>query len=322
MSEGRDARVLDALRTACGPSLLDLHADPDHHRSVFTLAGPGALRRRAGVRRLARAVAEHVDLTGARGRAPAPRRARRGAVRRARRHRCRRSGRRGAGVRRLGRRRRSSSRCSSTTTPIRAHRTLPELRRDAFTSRAPDLGPSAPHPTLGAVAVGARPVLVAVNCWLDRDDVALGTRHRARRARARRRAAGRARARTRARVGEPVAGVDEPGRPRATGLQDACDTVCTLAARRGADVARVELVGLVPAAGARPLRRRVPRVVGRRPRSDDRSAPRLVKVAKWNADVTNRYQSERCGGERARERVARQERASDGRVSRPQSSDE
>jgi glutamate formiminotransferase len=32
-----------------------------------------------------------------------------------------------------------------------------------------------------------------------------------------------------------------------TGLQDACDIVCTLARARGADVARVELVGLVPA---------------------------------------------------------------------------
>ena len=35
---------------ACGPSLIDVHADPDHHRSVFTLAGPGprdARRRRA-----------------------------------------------------------------------------------------------------------------------------------------------------------------------------------------------------------------------------------------------------------------------------------
>ena len=59
------------------------------------------------------------------------------------------------------------------------HRSLPELRRDAFTPRAPDLGPAEPHPQLGAVAVGARPVLVAVNCWLDRDDLALARAHRA-----------------------------------------------------------------------------------------------------------------------------------------------
>ena len=41
VAEGRDAAVLSTLATACGDALLDLHADADHHRSVFTLAGPG-----------------------------------------------------------------------------------------------------------------------------------------------------------------------------------------------------------------------------------------------------------------------------------------
>ena len=36
-------------------------------------------------------------------------------------------------------------------------RDLPTVRRDAFTTRAPDLGPPAPHPTLGATAVGRAP---------------------------------------------------------------------------------------------------------------------------------------------------------------------
>ena len=36
-------------------------------------------------------------------------------------------------------------------------RTLPDVRRDAFSGAGPDPGPSRPHPTLGAVAVGARP---------------------------------------------------------------------------------------------------------------------------------------------------------------------
>ena len=39
VSEGRDAAVLRTLAEACGPALLDLHTDADHHRSVFTLAG-------------------------------------------------------------------------------------------------------------------------------------------------------------------------------------------------------------------------------------------------------------------------------------------
>ena len=42
VSEGRDDALLTDLATACGPSLLDVHPDQDHHRCVFTLAGPGA----------------------------------------------------------------------------------------------------------------------------------------------------------------------------------------------------------------------------------------------------------------------------------------
>jgi glutamate formiminotransferase len=43
VSEGRDAAVVDALRNAlAGPArLLDVHVDPDHHRSVYTLVGSG-----------------------------------------------------------------------------------------------------------------------------------------------------------------------------------------------------------------------------------------------------------------------------------------
>ena len=44
VSEGRDAAVLSALATAAGDSLLDVHTDPDHHRSVFTLVGEHAPR--------------------------------------------------------------------------------------------------------------------------------------------------------------------------------------------------------------------------------------------------------------------------------------
>jgi glutamate formiminotransferase/glutamate formiminotransferase/formiminotetrahydrofolate cyclodeaminase len=47
VSEGRDQAVLDAIGAAFaagGARVLDVHADPDHHRSVFTLAGePGTL---------------------------------------------------------------------------------------------------------------------------------------------------------------------------------------------------------------------------------------------------------------------------------------
>jgi glutamate formiminotransferase/glutamate formiminotransferase/formiminotetrahydrofolate cyclodeaminase len=44
-SQGRDAATIDALARALAPArLLDTHSDPDHHRTVFTLAGePTAL---------------------------------------------------------------------------------------------------------------------------------------------------------------------------------------------------------------------------------------------------------------------------------------
>jgi glutamate formiminotransferase / 5-formyltetrahydrofolate cyclo-ligase len=55
-------------------------------------------------------------------------------------------------------------------------RTLPEVRRLAFAGLPPDRGPSRPHPTAGATAVGARPVLVAWNVWLADPDLARAQR--------------------------------------------------------------------------------------------------------------------------------------------------
>jgi glutamate formiminotransferase/formiminotetrahydrofolate cyclodeaminase len=57
---------------------------------------------------------------------------------------------------------------------------LHDIRRGQFEGLArklerkvPDFGPRRVHPSAGAVAVGARPVLVAMNCTLDTDDVRL-----------------------------------------------------------------------------------------------------------------------------------------------------
>jgi glutamate formiminotransferase / 5-formyltetrahydrofolate cyclo-ligase len=55
-------------------------------------------------------------------------------------------------------------------------RTLPEVRRLAFAELAPERGPARPHPTAGATAVGARPVLVAWNVWLADPDLGLARR--------------------------------------------------------------------------------------------------------------------------------------------------
>ncbi len=44
ISEGRDERIIGTIGAAFGDHLLDVHSDPDHHRSAFTLAGePGEL---------------------------------------------------------------------------------------------------------------------------------------------------------------------------------------------------------------------------------------------------------------------------------------
>lgn len=50
-------------------------------------------------------------------------------------------------------------------------RSLPDVRRSAFTDLMPDTGPHTPHPTAGACAVGARDVLIAYNVWLVEPDV-------------------------------------------------------------------------------------------------------------------------------------------------------
>src|SRR5918994_7952018 len=63
VSEGRRRDVIGELTTACGAALLDVHTDPDHHRSVFTLAGPGERDAEDAARALTRAVAERVDLS-------------------------------------------------------------------------------------------------------------------------------------------------------------------------------------------------------------------------------------------------------------------
>lgn len=246
VSEGRDTRALDAFAQACSASLLDLHVDPDHHRSVFTLAGPDDRDAEPAVRRLAGAVADRVDLTTHAGVHPrigaldvVPFVALDGT-----------SG--GDAVDAAGAF--ASWVAEELALPVflygdadPQHRSLPDVRRDAFTRRQPDVGPPEPHPQLGAVAVGARPLLVAVNCELDKHDLALASSL----ARAvRERDGGLPGVRALGLELESVARVQVSMNLvdlAATGLQQACETVRSLARARGADVARVELVGLLPA---------------------------------------------------------------------------
>ena len=246
VSEGRRADVLDELATACGPSLLDVHDDADHHRAVFTLGGPGPRDVETAAAALARAVAEHLDLAGHQGAHPR------------------------IGVLDVvpfcaldGDRDLAENAAIAfgewivtdlelpvffydDADPLR--RSLPELRAEAFHGRVPDLGPTVAHPRLGAVAVGARPPLVAVNCWLDTDDVLVA-----------RRLARAVRERDGGLPGVRALGLLLEGAESAqvsmnlvdlplTGVEDACTEVRRLAGRDDWEVTRVELVGLIPAA--------------------------------------------------------------------------
>jgi glutamate formiminotransferase len=226
VSLGRAGPVLDRIVAAGGDDLLDVHADEHHNRSVLTVAGEDA------VRAVAAAAVAGIDLrahTGVHPRLGAvdvvpfvPHGATPMAEAEAARDRFMAwiSGELGVPAFRYG----------------LGERSLPEVRRLAFTALAPDAGPAAPHPTAGAVVVGARGPLVAYNVWLAEPDVALA-----------RRVAGAVRApRIRALgllVGDRAQVSMNLVDPGELGPAQAYDAVAALAAIAGA-----ELVGLVPEA--------------------------------------------------------------------------
>ena len=165
ISEGRDRTVIDLVAAAAGDPLLDVHSDPTHHRSVLTLAGD--LRDvESAARRVARAAVAAIDLSVHRGVHP-----RLGAV----------------DVVPFVPLADAAGEVTSWTAVVAARdafaawcgatlgvpcflygpeRTLPDVRRGAFVTIAPDTGPPEPHPTAGATAVGARAVLIAYNVWI------------------------------------------------------------------------------------------------------------------------------------------------------------
>jgi glutamate formiminotransferase len=128
-------------------------------------------------------------------------------------------------------------------------RTLPDVRRDAFTpALPPDLGPAAPDPRAGATAVGARPPLVAVNVELATDDLTVATR-----------IARETRERDGGLLGVRALGLPLESRGTVqvsmnlvdlahTGIERACTEVRDRARVWEVGVARIELVGLLPAA--------------------------------------------------------------------------
>jgi glutamate formiminotransferase len=223
VSEGMHGDVVAAIASSAESHLLDVHADPHHNRSVLTLVGEDAPRA------VARAAVDRLDLRGHRGAHP-----RLGVVD-------------VVPFVPLGR--------ASLTDAVAARdrfltwiaaelgvpgfaygpeRSLPEVRRRAFRDLHPDAGPDRPHPTAGAVAAGARDVLVAWNVWLAAPDLVAARRAAAEVRGPHVRALGLA-------IGDRVQVSMNLIAPDAVGPAEAWDRVAALVPLAGA-----ELVGLVP----------------------------------------------------------------------------
>jgi glutamate formiminotransferase len=229
VSEGRRGAAINAIAAAAGSSLLDLHTDVHHHRSVLTLAGPSV---EAAARALATMAVSVVDLRFHRGAHP-----RLGAVDVAPfvpvgeatpADAC------AAQVRFAGW---MSEALGVPSFLYGARISLPEVRRRAFRTLWPGTGPVLPHPTAGATCVGARPLLVAYNVWL-RENTAPDI----------------ARAAASAVRGPSVRALAFAIGPRLQVSMNLVDPVAVGPAQaydavaRHADVTGAELVGLVPAA--------------------------------------------------------------------------
>jgi glutamate formiminotransferase len=259
-SEGRDpekvARIANSVRAVPGVHVLDLHSDPDHNRSVLTFVGEEDPLLRASLA-LAHACVREIDLVAQSGVHPrmgaldvlpfvplgrplsdtnledAARLAKRvgEAI-----------GLLGLPVYLYG---------AATTAPHREN--LAEVRRggyDGLLARIddpmwkPDYGPERIPPRSGAVAVGARPFLVAFNAYLDTEDVEVA-----------RTVASEVRERDGGLPGVKALGMRVGGRAQVsmnltdletTPIPAVLEAVRQSSERHGARVESTELVGLVP----------------------------------------------------------------------------
>jgi glutamate formiminotransferase len=187
ISEGRDSAVIDACIEAmagAGARVVDRTSDAVHHRSVITAIGT-ALQTVAAAVALAGVVRERVDLRGQRGAHP-----RLGALdvlpfvplRAASLEDAVTLAHRAAG--RIWRELGIPSYLYGAAASAPHRRLLAEVRRGEFEGLARkledprwsfDYGEDA-HPTAGAIAIGARPILVAFNVELETADIGVARR--------------------------------------------------------------------------------------------------------------------------------------------------
>jgi len=254
VSEGRDAAVVTAIGDAFadGVALLDVHSDADHNRSVFTLAGEDTALVEALAAGVA-AAAARIDLRTHEGVHPRVGAAdvvplvplRHGDMELAKEAALALAARVGA---ELGLPVFLYGEVGGGRRPAFFRRGgLAELRRRVESGElSPDAGPSELDPRSGAVLVGARKLLVAYNLELTTDDVAVA---RGIAAAVREsgggmpglQAIGLLLASTgRAQVSMNVLDVERAP------LREVVERVGREAAERGVEIARGELVGLVP----------------------------------------------------------------------------
>ncbi|HJS44065.1 MAG TPA: glutamate formimidoyltransferase [Gemmatimonadales bacterium] len=181
-SEGRNPATIDALRSAiagvAGVQLLDVQTDASHNRSVFTFVAPPDAALAAALAAM-RVATQRIDLTTHSGEHP-----RMGStdvvpfvpVAGVTMEEC------VALARRLG-----EQAAKELEIPVflyaraaaRPERVLlPDVRKGEFEGMRgrkldPDFGPDRVHPTAGATAIGARPFLVAFNVYLDTQDITI-----------------------------------------------------------------------------------------------------------------------------------------------------
>ncbi|HNP61534.1 MAG TPA: glutamate formimidoyltransferase [Nitrospirales bacterium] len=260
VSEGRDTALLalltEGIRSVPNVSLLDLHVDSDHHRSVFTLAGePEAMA--TALFQFIREAQHGIDLRTHQGQHP-----RIGAVdvvpwiplRGVTMEEC-------AGYAKdLGRRVGQELGIpvflyeQAAIVPLRAR--LDVIRRGDLSGLQermyqeadwkPDFGPNVLHPTAGAVAIGARFFLIAFNVVLKSQDIQVARRI----ARAIRSSGGGLPALKAMGVPLPSKGLVQVSMNlidfRQTSLRAAFHAVERESHRWGVDIEESEIVGLVP----------------------------------------------------------------------------
>ena len=179
-SEGCNPQVLDALKQIAGASLLDVHIDADHNRSVFTTAGPPQFIADTAFA-MAQEAVRLIDLNKHSGEHP-----RMGAV---------------DVIPFVPIKNISMEECAAIARQVAkriweelglpvylyeeaataSHRkNLADIRRGGFEGMVqkmqqekwkPDFGENVPHPTAGVVAVGARKPLIAFNINLNTSDI-------------------------------------------------------------------------------------------------------------------------------------------------------